>query len=202
MGRGIFVDDHERFELLKLQVEECFWIERSLPNQVFKQGFASFRFEEFDWAMSADFWSALQALCQCSGDASLLIAVLEPDPLKYYRKEFGYFNWAELSVSASDTEYLELLNRFPDESPADSLLANSEKVVWLPRSGKWAIWGERTYEVCVMGRRDSEEQNVWNDVGWALETAIPNAFSGGVIPTDFAEPLSRNYAKSQRFTKS
>lgn len=193
MERGVFLEDLHQFAPRKREVEACFRIEQSLPEMVFHESLRCFRFEEFDWAMSADFWPSVQALCQSSGDASLLIAVLEPDPLNYYRKEFGYFNWAELSASASSEDYWTLLNRFPNESPADSMLANSEKVVWLPPSKKWAVWGERSYEVCVLGGRDPAGFNLWNDFEWALETAMPNAFAGRVVPAGFAEQMRQNY---------
>lgn len=191
-----FVSDHQHFAAYKLQVEGCFQTEASLPTKVFRDEFSRFRFEEFDWAMSSEFWPAMQALCRSSGDTTLLLAVLDPDPLNYYVKEFGYFNWAKLPISASSEEYWELLNQHPEQSPADSLLVNSEKIIWLPPSGEWAIWGERSFEVCVLGCREPNQGDSWHDVDWALETAIPNAFRNKVVPLDFAEKLRRNYGAS------
>lgn len=193
MERVAFLDDFERFAIRKRDVEACFCIGKSLPERVFNESLSYFRFEEFDWAMSAEFWPSVQTLCQSSGDASILIAVLEPDPLNYYKKEFGYFNWAELPIVASSEDYWALLNHCPDESPADSLLANSEKVVWLPPSKKWAIWGERSFEVCVLGGQEPTTLDLWNDIEWALETGMPNAFAHRILPVGFGEQLRQNY---------
>jgi hypothetical protein len=187
-----FIKDSHQFAAYRKQVDACFHIKASLPSQVFREKFIRFGFEEFDWVMSSKFWSTIQALCQTSDDTSLLLAVLEPDPTNYYKKEFGYFNWATFSTSASPEEYWDILNRCPDGSPADSLLANSEKVVWLPQSGKWAIWGERSVEVCILGCQTSEYCG-WHSVDWAVEVAMPSAFRDGIIPPEYAERFRRNY---------
>jgi hypothetical protein len=189
-----FISDERLFASSKANVEKCFRLKEQLPSQVFQEGFIRFEFEEFDWAMSSEFWLSIQDLSRFSGDESCLVAVLDPHPSDYYKKEFGFFNWANLPVSASPDEYWSLLNQHPDGSPADSLLANSEKIVWLPQSGKWAVWGVRSSEVCILGWREAAAPVVWHDVDWALKTAVPNCFRDRVVPQDFAERLRKNYA--------
>ena len=193
MERGLFLNDVDQFAHRKREVEAHFRVEQSLPEMVFREVPRCFKFQDFDWAISADFWPSAQALCRSSADASLLIAVLEPDPIHYYKKEFGYYNWAELSASASSEDYWTMLSCFPSESRADSILANSEKVVWLPPSKKWAIWGERSCEVCVLGGWYPAGLSSWNSLEWALEMAMPNAFAGGAVPTGFAQQIRQNY---------
>jgi hypothetical protein len=193
MERAAFIDNIERFIIRKRDVEACFRISKSLPERVFNERLSYFRFQEFDWAMSAKFWPSVQTLCQSSGDASILIAVLEPDPLDYYKKEFGYFNWAELPIYSSSEDYWNLINNCPDNSPADSLLANSEKVVWFPPSRKWAIWGERSLEVCVLGAESPIALNSWNGLEWALETGMPNAFARRILPAGIEEMFRKSY---------
>lgn len=197
MKRFNFLENSDQFEFFRFAVENCLQIKASIPEKVFQNDFRYFYFEEFDWAMSANFWPYLQKLCQHSGDSSLLVSVLDPDPITYYKKEFGYYNWAVLPALASSDDYWALLNHFPEDSPADSLLANSEKVSWLPASRKWAVWGERRYATCILGYRKQEIFDSWNDVEWALETTIPNAFLNGVIPLEFIEKFRRNYGGSK-----
>jgi len=202
MEDGAFIQDTERFAKWKTQVEDCFHIERSLPEQVFAANMTHFRFEEFDWVMSSNFWPQVQNLCERFGDSSLLIAVLDPDPLKYYKNEFGHVNWAEISACASSEDYWDMLNHFPKGCPADSLIANSEKIVWLPPSGMWAVWGERSYEVSVLGSQITKISHLWNDVEWALKTALPYAFVDGVVPADFAEQLRHNFSDGEKSRES
>lgn len=188
-----FITDVEQYATRKSDVEECFRLGLSLPKRLFSERFENFRFEELFYAMSAGFWPTIQALCQRSGDASVLIAVLDPDPLSYYKKNFGYFNWAELPVSSASDDYWEMLNYHPDDSLADSILVNSERIVWVPPSKCWAIIGLRSYEVCVLGCLPSFSCDMWNDIEWALDTPIPYAFRGRIVPDDFAEEFRHSY---------
>ncbi len=192
---ALFIRDDEGFEKNKKQVEETMATKEGLPNQIFGRDFSWFAFEEFDWAMSDEFWTALQEMACVSGDSSVLMAVLDPDPKSYFKNEFGYYNWAEIPVSSSKDDYWNVLNAHPESSLADSILFNSEKVVWLPRSGKWAVWGERSYGVCVLGSYEHVENGPWRDVEWALANCFANNFTSRIVPAEFATLLRRNFGK-------
>lgn len=191
---SLFIRDTRAFEVNKQEIEKTFLINECLPERVFHEDFRWFAFEEFDWAMSGEFWLVIQELTQASGDTSLLMAVLDPEPEGYFKKEFGYYNWANISVSASRDDYWELLNAHPESSPADSFLANSEKVIWLPHSAKWAIWGERSYGVCVLAAHECMQIGSWHDVDWALKNYFPNSFKNCVVPAEFAASLRLHFA--------
>ncbi len=188
-----FITDGEQFFSCKKEIEKLVRIESQLPDQVFCKRINKFSFEEFDWAMSADFWVEIKTLAQSSGDKFILVAVLDPDPQIYYKKEFGFFNWAVLPVTASAQDYWNFLNLYPAGSPADSLLSNSEKIVWVVPSGKWAIWGERSFGVCVLGCLEKLSESSWHDVQWALKTAMPHNFHNNAVPLEFSNKLLENY---------
>lgn len=190
-----FIRDAHAFEESKREIEKTFLTNEGLPGRVFRRDFRWFAFEEFDWAMSGEFWPVIQELAQASGDTSLLMAVLDPEPEGYFKKEFGYYNWANIPISASRDNYWELLNAHPESSPADSFLVNSEKVVWLPHSAKWAIWGERSYGVCVLAVRERMQIGSWHSVDWALEICM-NSFKNRVVPAEFAASLRLNFGPS------
>lgn len=137
------LNDNEFDESFKL-IKSVFEIHKNIPNQVFKKQFSSFMFEEFDWAMSADFWNSfLKPMGVISQDDRILMAVLDPDPLNYFYNEFGYYNFVKFPINISGNKYFEALEQGPKNSPADAMLFNSEVVVWVPLSAKWAIWGKR-----------------------------------------------------------
>lgn len=191
---SLFVRDTLVFADSMEMVERTFSTEEHIPSQVFRRGFNWFAFEEFDWSMSDGFWSFIQDLARSTGDASLLMAVLDPEPEHYFKKEFGYYNWADIPVSASSDDYWELLNSHPEDSPADSFLVNSERVIWLPRSAKWAVWGERSYGVCVLATRERMQIGSWRDIDWALKYYFPNAFKDRIVPPEFIASLRLNYS--------
>lgn len=188
----VLIKDAAAFKTNMTELKRLFHVNASLPEQVFASGFNRFAFEEFDWAMSDSFWPAIQELAASSQDSSLLMAVLDPDPEGYYMKEFGYYNWARVPVAVSSEDYWALLEEYPDASPADSFLVNSEKIIWLPQSANWAVWGQRSYGVCVLGCREHLPVDSWHTVEWALDY-MANCFQNRIVPSDFAAKLRLNF---------
>ena len=191
-----FISDSQLFAKCKAELERICRTERQLPEQVFEDRFNCFVYEEFDWAMSEDFWATLQVLARESGDESLLISILDPDPVDYYKKEFRYYNWALISAASTADEYWTLLNDCPEESPADSMLANSERIVWAARSGAWVVWGERSLGICILACLDGKlaKSVSWHDLDWVLRDILPDLFRGGEIPTGFTNQIRGNYS--------
>ncbi|MCA0971601.1 hypothetical protein LCM20_13420 [Halobacillus litoralis] len=147
----LFIKNKSEFNTLRKRVHEVFNLNEKHPDKVFNQKFSSSKSEEFDWAMSGGFWSQLKSLAALTNDEYILIAIVEPDPVNYFYKEFNYYNWAKLPLTLSEDEFFDLLEMGPKESPADAMLYNSFKVVWLPPSEEWAAWGNRSDELCVIG---------------------------------------------------
>lgn len=161
-----------------------------LPESPFTKRFGRYSFEEFDWMLSAGCWPALAELAKTSGDVNILLAILEPDPVRYFKTEFGIYNWAVLPVNIEKDDYWNFLNLAPGESPADSVLANSEMVLWMPSSQKWAIWGERSSGLCVLASEINTV--VWQDIDWAKKICPQGEGSG------FATKLKQTFCGAIR----
>lgn len=164
---SLFLNDTQDFEAAKSEIEKVFIVDGGLPARVFKSVYRQFAFEQFLWMLSGDVWPAIQQLAKSSNDETVLMAVLEPKPDSYYKREFGYYNWVRLPISQFGVDYWKLLNQHPPESPADSILCISETILWLPPSAKWAIWGDRGYDICVLGGVQAADP--WHDLAWAVE---------------------------------
>lgn len=146
-----YIHDKADFEAMKKLVDNMFKTEKGFPEQVFKHQFNKFLYHSFYWTMSGDVWRQLQSLANESMDDYVLVAVLEPDPENYFRKEFKYYNWLKIPVNLSEDDYFDIIESFPKESPADAILYHSDVVIWFSPSGKWAIWGDRDWECGVIG---------------------------------------------------
>lgn len=197
----LFLADEKEFVEIKGWVDRVFNTEQELPEQVFKESFHGFKFEEFDWAMDEAFWSTIQNLCLKSEDAHCLIAVLNPDLVRYFYKEFGRFSWAKLPVDLSADEYFSVLAHEPVESPADAILYNSYTVIWVPPSGKWGIWGERDTGVCVLGFRDEKDGlhrlpvlNNWHPINETVFSWMSMNFHQLQLPGAFVKKMNLNYS--------
>lgn len=200
MKPNTFAIREKEFEESFRLVTAAFNPNKRLPEQIFDHLFTNFFFEEFDWAMSADFWKTIQHLAIVSQDSFILTGVLEPNPIEYFYQEFGYYNWFKLPVNISCDDYWDVLQLEPEDSPADAILYNSDIVVWVSATMKWAVWGERNLGVCVLALKDNstikkEHPPIgkWKSVNEALINLFPISFYGKQVPIDFSELLRRNY---------
>ncbi|MCB1207683.1 MAG: hypothetical protein KDK97_00085 [Verrucomicrobiales bacterium] len=161
-----FIAEEEKFSRLLAGLESTIRSSVRLPMVPFQDPFKVRGFEEFDWAMSGEFWSALQALASQSGDHELVLCVLDPDPASYFKAQFGYYSWATLPATLSSNDYWDFLNSAPVESPADSVLANAQVVVFTVPSRQWIVWGERESGLCVLAALHGDQSPAWNDLEW------------------------------------
>jgi hypothetical protein len=185
------------FAQIKETLSKVFDLDQRLPKQVFRKKFGYFLFEEFDWAMTPEFWGTLQHLSKASNDDYVIVAVVDPDPQNYFYNEFGFYNWLKLPMTLSNMDYFFALETGPEESPADAILYNTRIIAWCSPSMKWAVWGERTYGTCIIGFSDESTaivpQGIWRSAEQALYDFIPVNFIKKQIPKEFSDALILNY---------
>lgn len=164
----LFVRSEKEFRFYQNLVDHVFDQNKRLPQQVFRKNFDCFLFQEFEWALSDDILPAIKDLLNSTSDREFLTAVLKPDPVDYYFKEFGYYNWLKASVNISGEDYVNALWTHPKGSIVDNIITNSNIVVWLSRSLQWAILADRDLEICIIGMVSKKDcpQNILLEKGW------------------------------------
>jgi hypothetical protein len=200
--KSYFLSTVEEYDAALEQMQKTLHVSKEFPEQVFQDNYGNFLFESIDFTLDPDLWDNLQQLALKSGDEYVLLSVLEPEPLTYYYKEFGYFNWCKLPVTLTKEDYNKVLNLEPPESPADSLMINSSLIVWASPTGKWAIWCDRGFEVSVIGFNRESFKMVflsafpkWVPIesslvgGWMSYT-----FPGFETPPEFLEKMKKVYS--------
>lgn len=197
-----FIDSIDEFESIKNILDKIFISNSSLPNQVFHKDFKDYLFEEFDYTMTEYFWTKITELANTTNDDFIIMAVLNPSPLNYYFKEFGYFNCAKLKVDISSIQYMDVLNFSPEDSPADSIFINSYTVVWASPSMKWGIWAERDKGVCVVAFNEKMLKNSlisifneWRLIDSTVTDWIGLNYNNFTIPLEVKDKLFMNYKK-------
>ena len=204
----LFIKDMNEYnDTLKL-ISNVFRMERGLPEQVFIEKYDKFLFEEFDWTMSGEFWNILQTLARKTNDNYIITAIMDPSPANYFYNEFGYFNWGKLPINLTSDKYLKFIESSPKDSVADSILHNSNTIIWTSPSLKWGIFGERNYGVCVMAFKsdlDIDDLSTilksWKPVKKALELWLPNNFANQRVPKEISDSLCNNYFSTNNNTK-
>ena len=194
---SLLITDTADFKSRRLEVEKLFHCNATLPDQVFREGIDAFAFENFDLMLRDSFWPVVQELAEVSDDDSVLISVLDPDPSSFWKKHYGHYGSANIPVSISSCEFSDVLNKDSDkESPPGGLQLYANTVILVPQSAKWAIWGQRRWETCVVGFRDEVPTGSLNGLRWALDIYLTYCFKYFTVPPDFAETFRSNYCNS------
>ncbi|QJC52575.1 hypothetical protein HGI30_14050 [Paenibacillus albicereus] len=197
MSQNNFIRDKKEFEEILFLVTKAFNSEQRLPNQIFKFPFQKTVVLDFDHAMSDLFWDELEQLTYVFGDSSVIMGVLDPHPVDYYYNEFSQYNWCIFQKGTTDDDYWNMLEKGPDESPADAILYNSEVVVWLSPSMKWAIWGERSYGICILGFNNEigdYKSDSWFTMDRAINELVSLNFKKCTVPEEISTKLKKFYS--------
>lgn len=112
----ICVHSEKEFRAYQSFIENVLYRNKKLQQQVFRKNFNCFLFQEFDWALSDEVLTTIKKLSGLTQDKDFLTAVLKPDPVEYYLKEFGYYNWLRTSVEISGEDYVNALCTSPEDS--------------------------------------------------------------------------------------
>lgn len=197
MTNSLYINNTKGYQAALLSLNKIFCIEQRLPDQVFKTPFFGFTCEDFDDTMTANFWNTLlQPIGKALNDSHILTAVLDPDPKNYFYPNFGYYNMLNMPIDTTGTEYLKSLETGPVTSPADAILYNSEIVVWAPSGGRWAVWGQRDCEICILAFADEQAMAVvrsFLNKNWKSPNIALNKFVLKYAPKNFLDVFLSNY---------
>lgn len=121
-----------------------------LPKQVFATTVGYFLFFEFVRAFREGAWRMFSRLAREFGDPMVWVRAVEPDPRSYYEASFGQV--AEFAFSADDDAetYTSQTHNWPATSIADAIAYRADVVAWAGTSERWAAWGERELNLCML----------------------------------------------------
>ncbi|MGO9674694.1 MAG: hypothetical protein ACLPSF_11105 [Methylocella sp.] len=181
-------------------IRNTFYVGRLLPEYVFNKKYSFTPVANFDYVFDKGLSKIIHGNRFCGPTDSILMSVLDPEPIAYFHKHFGKINSFRFRAGISDQEYAKLRLLDPGNE-VDAIQFNSETVVWIPDNGRWAIWGERDREIAVIGFDDpAQAEFLLNEDGYWIdaETAITEDFArtpyrDQKAPEDFARRLIENY---------
>jgi hypothetical protein len=197
--------DPASFRALLNHLSSAAHVSLRMPERVFGPNYTRFHFFEFDTFSADEFWRMLQQLMIESRDQKVTLAVLNPDPERYFYDNFGRFGLVDIPLNSSAQQYRHLLQDGPGPPP-DNLMDNSMVLVWFPPSLQWLIWGERDTEIMVLACERSFKGANADTVGTAgvslltAEDALDissGAWRDRGARKLFAHRLMENYAGGQ-----
>ena len=191
------------FNTHRARMASVFNAQRRLPELVFSTSITRYYAFEFDLLMSELFWSALRDIAFHYHDSSIIVAVLDPDPIGYYWTEFGYCNAFKIPALSDANAYFNLLNEAPTSSPADAILYNSNIITWSSDNYCWGVWGERDTGIGILGTLDELDLlpslvTYSIPIAVASRLALQNLQLSEVASARFERQLLANYQDNTR----
>jgi len=181
-------------------MSDLFQHEKRFPQQVFKPLLNQFLICDLYVAVSDIFWEQLKRIANLTNDAHILMAVLEPDPRKYFYKKFGYYNWCCFPRSLTAEEYWSVMEMSPQNSPLDSIFWHAFVMAWFSPSKQWAIWGERSYDIAILGFNKNSvveqyvhENELWREMDDEIIGHISSNFENFTLPIGIKEQFFLHY---------
>ena len=202
MKRSPFVESFEDFNQIVEHMSKIFHLNKTLPSQVFREGYRSFNIIDFDPMMNGDFWYVLQACAEQAGDKEINMLLCQPDPVNYYYKNFKRYGALNFDISATAADYSDALRAEPPGSPADAFETNSFVWTWCGDSMKWGFYGVREVPEIGIGAtaiRDFNWPRVegisWFNVEDSIDNLVSVVFRGHELEFhEFTDAFRRNYS--------
>ncbi|EOQ04468.1 hypothetical protein [Bacillus cereus] len=200
---SLIIRNKEVFEVWNTKLNQMFFSDFSLPHQVFKKEYRHYMFGEFDFLMYDVGWEKIRRMAQITNDSFVIMGVLDPHPQKYYYKEFGYYNWLKLPCDLKGTQYIDVLEAYPKDSLADSIMHNSSIIVWFPPSKEWIVVGDRDYGISILAIKDDSELkdnltsfSAWRALNDDVLSWISLNFDDELLYKEFIENILKNYSNN------
>ncbi len=191
------VEDYPKVEEI---LQSVFHVARRLPEYVFKKRHRFTLVAACEHMMSEGLITILHDRRFCRPADTILMSVLDPDPIAYFYRLYGKINSLLFAAGISEREYDDLRSLDPG-APTDALQFHADTLVWIPDNGRWAIWIERRErEIAIVGVDDPaqadflvNEVGYWIDAETALEHFASAPYRDHKAPEDFARALIENY---------
>lgn len=195
MIENLFVKNKKEFDKINSLLLKSIDATKKMPDYILRKKYKFLKFIDDYESFSSIFLDILKKFTSISSDDNFLIAVLKPDPEKYYYKHFGYYNYGVLPVNVTLEEYTEFLLHGPVDSPADAILYNSFRICWLSSSLKWVIYFDRECEISVIAYDDDIYNKIIETSGISYFSSIKEALNDNSYILDkLKEMLISNYS--------
>lgn len=201
--KDMIIKDPVEFDKALELINSVVDIQKSFPDQVFRDQFKIFVFDQFRIAVTPDFLPVLKQLAEVSSDNEIVIATIDLDKTGSLHRCSSHF-FFKIPITLTQKEFWKLLYSQPStcEFNCGRFELMAYDVVWVPLSAKWAIWGSRDYEICILSFADASCRILaedligeWGSVHEALEQLIVPVFSHGrSIPQEFRRAALLNYS--------
>jgi hypothetical protein len=203
----IFIRQEQEFQKCLDSVNQVFYLDRDLPEQVFCENYTGFLVDE-NVGFCSDFWEGLHHSKLNTGDELLTVISLEPRIFNNHYSLFGYYGAFQLSINSSQDDFYKMLT-YDSISKTNNHIGDfrySTTIICIPESLEWAVWQSDSFEATIIAFNKNTEtpkipfcpnwwpvHNNWMSAEKAIMDVMPVMFREGEVPERIATPFLKNY---------
>jgi hypothetical protein len=135
-----------------------------LPENVFRQTLKFFLFITFDELFMPLFFNHLKQYLLDIGENRFWVTAIDPDPKLYFGANLDFFGAIEFISSDTVDDYLSAINNYPEDSPADALAHNSNLLMFVSPTHKWAVYGDRDADIAICAFTDRRQMELFRSI--------------------------------------
>ncbi len=155
-----FIENEHDYKSVMKEIEEIFFIEKQLPNFVFKKEYDSFLANYVDYIREDGFFDELQLLTESLNEKSYTFAILDPSPEWFYDK-YSKYPILNLLMEHELDDYKENLWTLDMDGEIQDSIFYSDIFVYFSKSQKWAIYANLILEIYIFAyNKEDIPQNV------------------------------------------
>jgi len=192
------ISDVSTYSVLRDGCASVFDTSKRLPEYVFRRKFTNYYAFEHGFIGYEGFAALLAVIAQRFGDRNVNYMTLDPDPVRYYRRNCGFYGVASFDLFTLPERYLVVMFRGGE---ADSFLARGGDVgVFWGSSAEWGIFCDRkSWELCLLASSAALDDLVLDKAiefiaGSRIRSYISREYrSKPSIAEHFLKKLAENY---------
>jgi hypothetical protein len=160
------------FNLIESCIDKTIDRSKEFPENVFKGGFKYYLFMQFDDILQEILYIHLKQYLLETGDGEheFWVAAVSPDAKSYFRAHYDYYATIEFTLSDTEDDILKAFNEYPVENWADSITVRPDSLIVSSYLNKWAVYGEREWEIAVCAFCDRAEMEKFRSIKSGLLT--------------------------------
>lgn len=202
-----FITDKIEFEKARSDTHNFLDFKKELPENIFNTGYGNYLFFVFEDIFTEEFFDFFINFLKLKKERYFCFYTIEPDAKEYFFKNYGFYNAFKLSIESTYEDYINLLNNYPKNNLADSMISNSNQFLIFSSYKHLFFYCNRDLEMAVMVSDELSnvfKENPFNsyvDVNEFIEEIKSLKYGSGDIPKDillFYQSLEKNYGNLKR----
>ena len=155
----------DEYQQSKKIIDDLIWVQKRLPEQVFKIPFQHFAFLEFEEVLyRPPFLDNLQKFLHLIDEEEFWFVVVSPDPEEFFFQHFRKYPVFRFRANGNKDEYFNIIEMSLSDDSKDSIELHSTVILLASTSNRWVIYADRDFEITIVGFATNQLKALFTEI--------------------------------------